>query len=100
MVGVGFFAGTFLVRPFLPEDSKSEKGTSEVCNGEIKHNSSGKWSGVENSDDLEGVHNISWPFIITGLMTIAFSAGYFILGEIRPKHSAFGQYRPKGHKWF
>ena len=79
MVGVGFFAGTILVRPFLPEDSKSDKGTSEVCSGEIKQN----MSGVENPDEVEDIHNISWPFIITGLMTIAFSAGYFILGKIR-----------------
>ena len=78
MVGEGFFAGTILVRPFLPEDSTSEKGSSEVCNDEIKQNT----SGVENADGLEDVHNISWPFIITGLMTITFSAGYFILGKI------------------
>ena len=82
MVGVGFFAGTILVRPFLPEDSKSEKGTSEVCNGEIEQNISDKWSGVENADEAEDIHNISWPFIITGLMTIAFSFGYLLLGEI------------------
>ena len=78
MVGVGFFAGSILVRPFLPEDSKSGKGTSEVCSGQIKQND----SGFENGDALEeDIHNISWPFVITGLMTILFSAGYFILGK-------------------
>ena len=101
MVGVGFFAGSILVRPFLPEDSKSGKGTSEVCSGpnvQIKKNG----SGFENGDALVGdIHNISWPFVITGLMTILFSAGYFILGKsslktlfIQKIKSAFSQTSP------
>ena len=98
MVGVGFFAGSILVRPFLPEDSKSGKGTSEVCSGQIKQNG----SGFENGDALEeDIHNISWPFVITGLMTIFFSGGYFILGKsslkklfIQKMKCAFSQTSP------
>jgi hypothetical protein len=95
MVGVGFLAGTILVRPFLPADATAAKDRDEVC---LSMSGNATATAVttttaalpaavtteEEEDPIEtllGIDKIAWPFIITGVWCVFFSFGYIILGE-------------------
>ena len=87
MVGVGFFGGTFLVRPFLPTDATAAKNRDEVCSVFSGSNSTATTAASAAATDdygdesLWGVQKIAWPFLITGVWSIVCSFGYIVLGK-------------------
>ena len=78
-VGAGFLIGTFLVRPFLPEDATAAADREQVCRVD-----GGADDGQETKFESElvwGVSKIAWPFLITGFWCVIVSFGYFALGK-------------------
>ena len=95
MVGVGFFGGTFLVRPFLPTDATAAKTRDEVCLGTGTNSTAAPAAVATAPDDYEdeylwGVQKIAWPFLITGVWSIVCCFGYIVLGNTdRARAAAF-----------
>jgi len=99
VIGVGFLAATFLVKPFLPEEDSSSESAEAVCGFQ---NSSTASLALNNTTDnfnppytpnivtspkpadvtndlLLGVDKIAWPYIISGVWCSFFSLGYGFL---------------------
>ena len=80
LIGAGFLAATFLVRPFLPESG--DKDTDEICGrtnitkalDDVKIESS-------SADDVL-IPTIAWPFIISGAWCVILSIGFLILAKL------------------
>merc|ERR1719266_2410779 len=72
LIGVGFLAATFLVKPFLPQDDQSD---DSICYQNVT--TSITTSG--HNELLMGVPKIAWPFIISGAWCMVFSSGFAIL---------------------
>ena len=82
LIGAGFLAATFLVRPFLPGDNT--KDTDMICGRDTESNTTLVETVVEtNDDDDDGaIQTIAWPFIITGGWCMIFSFGFLILAKL------------------
>ena len=80
-VGVGFLAGTILVKPFLPETYGSKFSTD--ANASICDSNGNQYKAVSNIGDqqLLGIAKLSWPFFISGAWCIASSLGFLILSK-------------------
>ncbi len=92
-VGVGFFAGTFLVRPFLPEDAAAKKSFEVVCGVNETSGADGTTATneelPENDEDagneyvveyMWGLQKISWPYIFSGAICLVGFFFYVTLG--------------------
>ena len=84
LIGAGFLAATFLVKPFLPETEEEDRDA--VCNvtrtgNDKSDNVTTIRFGEKEEDQILGVSKIAWPFLITGAWCIVFSSGYAILGK-------------------
>ena len=88
LIGAGFLAATFLVRPFLPDDK--EMDIDEICGranqSDIPLEMGGNIS-PPNTEDLF-IPTIAWPFIISGVWCIIFSVGFLILAKLPYKVSS------------
>ena len=81
LIGAGFLAATFLVRPFLPGDNT--KDTDMICGRDTESNTTLVETVVETNDDDNGaIQTIAWPFIITGGWCMIFSFGFLILAKL------------------
>ena len=81
LIGAGFLAATFLVKPFLPEDN--EDTFDDVCifnKTDSADNAPTEILSGSHNEKWYGVSRIAWPFIISGSWCIIFSFGYAILG--------------------
>ena len=87
LIGAGFLAATFLVRPFLPESGVEE--ADEICGRsnftEEKVNVTIEPSFVDDGP----IPTIAWPFIISGSWCIFFSMGFLILARLPYKMPRF-----------
>ena len=75
LIGVGFLAATFLVKPFLPQDEPNDNSQNSICYQNVTET-------IETSSHnalLGGVPKIAWPFIISGAWCIVFCSGFAIL---------------------
>ena len=75
LIGVGFLAATFLVKPFLPEDEPNDNSQNSICYQNVTET-------IETSSHnalLGGVPKIAWPFIISGAWCMVFCTGFAIL---------------------
>ena len=87
LIGAGFLAATFLVRPFLPS---SEMDTEDICGGgggAAQDNiTSMSAAAVVNTTAAataeEGIQSIAWPFIISGVWCMLFSLGFLLLAKL------------------
>lgn len=98
VIGIGFLAATFLVKPFLPEEKSQSESTESVCGVEpasITLNASSIDSSppftptvgvsdetkdiIATNETLLGVDKIAWPYIISGVWCAVFSLGYAFL---------------------
>ena len=88
LIGAGFLAATFLVRPFLPS---SEMDTEDICGGgggaaQDNITSMSAAADVVNTTAAataeEGIQSIAWPFIISGVWCILFSFGFLLLAAL------------------
>ena len=89
LIGAGFLAATFLVRPFLPS---SEMDTEDICGGgggaaqDNITSMSAAAAAVVNTTAAataeEGIQSIAWPFIISGVWCILFSFGFLLLAAL------------------
>ena len=87
LIGAGFLAATFLVRPFLPS---SEMDTEDICGGGAAQDNITSMSAaaaeVVNTTAAataeEGIQSIAWPFIISGVWCILFSFGFLLLAAL------------------
>ena len=87
LIGAGFLAATFLVRPFLPS---SEMDTEDICgggDGAAQDNiTSMSAAAVVNTTAAataeEGIQSIAWPFIISGVWCMLFSLGFLLLAKL------------------
>ena len=107
LIGAGFFAATFLVRPFLPESNEGQN----VCPGTTEHNNFSKIlehnttanatvapSEVVNVGTIAGISKIAWPFLIVGLWCVVFSIGFAILACLPYKMPRFYEEDEEGIK--
>ncbi len=78
-VGVGFLLGTFIVRPFLPEDSTANQDRDSVCGSPNATTTDDHIHYVP--EELGGIDKIAWPFLIAGGWSVFSGMGYFILGQ-------------------
>eukprot|EP00090_Calanus_glacialis_P002229 TRINITY_DN11674_c0_g1_i1.p1 TRINITY_DN11674_c0_g1~~TRINITY_DN11674_c0_g1_i1.p1 ORF type:complete len:456 (-),score=102.67 TRINITY_DN11674_c0_g1_i1:161-1528(-) len=87
LIGAGFLAATFLVRPFLPDSG--DQDTDEICG---RSNSTKAQNGVTVestvADDVL-IPTIAWPFIISGAWCVIFSIGFLILARLPYKMPRF-----------
>ena len=75
LIGVGFLAATFLVKPFLPKDEPNDNSQNSICYQNVTET-------IETSSHnalLGGVPKIAWPFIISGAWCMVFCSGFAIL---------------------
>ena len=79
MIGAGFLAATFLVKPFLPDDQDAKDNQAVICSLNT-NNSTAKKSTEENLVEND-LGQIIWPFIIAGVWCMVFSTGYVLLGK-------------------
>ena len=84
LVGIGFLAGTFLVKPFLPDDEVSATNTNAktICDATNELEKSAEDLKVVNDELLWGMAKIAWPFVISGAWCICSSLGFAILSEL------------------
>lgn len=75
MIGVGFLAATFLVKPFLPSE---EVDVEAVCSP----SPDAKKDSTFKTEHLWGLDKTTWPFIITGSWCIISSLGFLILAVL------------------
>ena len=98
LIGAGFLAATFLVRPFLPDNKNTD--IDQICgraNQTVSSNSTQEESVLarisqniffssqdqpELSVVSEGIPTIAWPFIISGVWCIVFSFGFLVLAKL------------------
>ena len=86
-VGVGLLTATFMVRPFLPSESKAAQDRDVVCG--IFNASKNETSTTSEDSDTDtyqvayigGVDAIAWPFLISGVWCVVVASGYFVLGK-------------------
>jgi len=80
LIGAGFLAATFLVRPFLPESG--DQDIDEIC-GRSNITEVQEDVKIESSvaDDVL-IPTIAWPFIISGAWCVVFSVGFLILARL------------------
>eukprot|EP00092_Neocalanus_flemingeri_P007291 GFUD01007873.1.p1 GENE.GFUD01007873.1~~GFUD01007873.1.p1 ORF type:complete len:462 (+),score=106.98 GFUD01007873.1:184-1569(+) len=91
LIGAGFLAATFLVRPFLPdsgvEDTDDICGRTPVTNNVTEGEIDVK---IESSFNAAGpIPTIAWPFIISGAWCVIFSMGFLILARLPYKMPRF-----------
>ena len=90
LIGAGFLAATFLVRPFLPDNKNTD--IDQIC-GRANQTDPSTSQDMEESlgssqEDpalsvvSEGVPTIAWPFIISGAWCIVFSFGFLVLAKL------------------
>ena len=83
MVGVGFLLGSFVIRPFLPEDG--DHGSSEVCTDLVTHNTSLVMEEEGNvkmgHSGEQGLANLVYPFSIAAGCHLLCATAFIILGE-------------------
>ena len=86
LIGAGFLAATFLVRPFLPS---SEMDTEDICGGGAAQDNITSMSAAADVVNTtaaataeEGIQSIAWPFIISGAWCIIFSFGFLVLAKL------------------
>ena len=94
MVAVGFLLGSFVIRPFLPEDEGGH-GSSEVCSDLVTSNTSlamdmvsldtieegmGGNVTMEHSEE-QNLANLVHPFSITAGCHLLSASAFIILGE-------------------
>ena len=80
LIGAGFLAATFLVRPFLPDSGG--KDTDEICG---RANNTKVYNDVQIEYSLHTdalIPTIAWPFIISGAWCVIFSIGFLILAKL------------------
>ena len=75
MIGVGFLAATFLVKPFLPEDEPNDNSQNSICYQNVTETIATS----SHNALLGGVPKIAWPFIISGAWCMVFCSGFAIL---------------------
>ena len=81
LIGAGFLAATFLVRPFLPETG--DKNTDEICGRSSNISANQTDIVVESSIPVdEAIPTIAWPFILSGAWCVIFSIGFIILSRL------------------
>ena len=78
LIGAGFLAATFLVKPFLPDDDLA--GSDGIC---ISNETSAQTGDGSHNEPLLGLRRIAWPFIIAGSWCMLFSCGFAILSRLR-----------------
>ena len=68
LVGIGFLGGTFLVRPFLPNDEKNEDNSDKIiCDAKTNQSIDDNEEITKHAEELLwGVAKIAWPFLISG----------------------------------
>lgn len=76
LIGVGFLAATFLVKPFLPEDDDNDDRS--IC---ALNQTTTVGDDSPHNEPLLGVPKIAWPFIISGCWCMVFGCGYAVLGR-------------------
>ncbi len=79
-VGVGFFVGTFLVRPFLPSDASALKNYDEVCGANSTQDQASKEADAYEPEYLGGIQKVAWPYLISTLMCCLGFLSYLVLG--------------------
>jgi len=75
LIGVGFLAATFLVKPFLPEDEPNDNSQNSICYQNVTETIATS----SHNALLGGVPKIAWPFIISGAWCMVFCSGFAIL---------------------
>ena len=89
LIGAGFLAATFLVRPFLPDNKNTD--IDQICGranqtdpstSQDMEESLGSQEDPALSVVSEGVPTIAWPFIISGAWCIVFSFGFLVLAKL------------------
>ena len=75
LIGVGFLAATFLVKPFLPEDEPNNNSQNSICSQNVTETIATS----SHNALLGGVPKIAWPFIISGAWCMVFCSGFAIL---------------------
>ena len=75
LIGVGFLAATFLVKPFLPGDEPNDNSQNSICYQNVTETIATS----SHNALLGGVPKIAWPFIISGAWCIVFCSGFAIL---------------------
>ena len=83
LIGAGFLAATFLVRPFLPGDNT--KDTDMICGRNNMDNvtmTSDDTTATELQLEEGAIQTIAWPFIITGGWCMLFSFGFLLLAKL------------------
>jgi len=91
LIGAGFLAATFLVRPFLPEsgleDIEKLCGRSNITTVSTE----ASVTVLERSAYLDNgsIPTIAWPFIISGAWCVIFSAGFLVLAKLPYKMPRF-----------
>jgi len=106
LIGAGFLASTFLVRPFLPAEDEVDKNiicqwsnltvfnettnvVTSVTETEVQYLLTNKT--VVPHDQL--IPTLAWPFIISGGWCIVFSVGFLILACLPYKMPCFYEER-------
>ena len=82
LVGIGFLAGTFLVKPFLPDDEFGTTDVETICDATNGLKKTTDTVNVASDELLWGVAKIAWPFLISGAWCICSSLGFAILSEL------------------
>ena len=81
MIGAGFLAATFLVRPFLP----GQRDNSDICGG-LGNLTMAETEGEVGESDAAAVQpavpTIAWPFIISGVWCMVTSLGFLLLARL------------------
>ena len=88
LIGAGFLAATFLVRPFLPDNKNTD--IEQICGRANQTDSTTTTtSGALDMEEepalsvvSEGIPTIAWPFIISGVWCIVFSFGFLLLAKL------------------
>jgi len=86
LVGAGFLAATFLVRPFLPETGVVD--SDKIC-GRLNITEEVVIVTPESTLTGDSIPTIAWPFIISGAWCIFFSMGFLVLARLPFKMPRF-----------
>ena len=97
LVGVGFFVGSLIVRPFLPDKSMAESGNSnDVCQsiGNVENvieettNNNNSTCEFENTvETLAGLPSIYWPYIIMSCIVLLSALSFLPLALLTKEES-------------
>ena len=87
LIGAGFLAATFLVRPFLPDSG--DQDTDEICGRSNSTKAQNDFTVESTIADDVLIPTIAWPFIISGAWCVIFSIGFLILARLPYKMPRF-----------